>query len=137
MDDEPSLTQGLNLRSSKDRATLKVREAQAELNKLLDVYLRERGATWSDRGLGQYRLATPLGDIVISPDVAYIAEGGLTIFTRFDDVDRACAQLNKGRLLRGDVNPYSGKWNHHYDAWVTPENAFRDFKANLERICSP
>lgn len=134
-DNEHELTQGLNLRSSKDRATLKVRKAQAELNEMLDAYLRERGATWSDRGLGQYRIETPLGALDITPDPAYLAEGGmLTVFARFDDVDRACAKLNKGRVLRGEVNPYSGKWNHHYDNDTAPEDAFRDFKAHLENI---
>lgn len=133
-DAEEDLAQGLNMRSSKDRATLKVRKAQAELNEMLDAYLRERGATWSDRGLGQYLIETPLGALTISPDPAYIAEGMLTIFARFDDPARACAKLNKARALRGEVNPHSGKWNHHYDAGCTPENAFRDFKAHLENI---
>ena len=133
-DSEHELAQGLNLRSSKDRAVLKVRKLQAELNVMLDAYLRERGAEWTDRGLGQYKLSTPLGDLTISPDPAYIAEGMLTIFARFEDVDRACAKLNPGHGLRGEVNPYSGKWNHHYDGGITPDNAFRDFKAHLENI---
>ena len=105
-----------------------MRKAQAELNELLDKYLRERGATWSDRGLGQYALETPLGVLTISPDPAYIAEESLTIFARFEDVDRALAKL------RGKINPYSGKWNHHYNGDASPELVILDFMRDLEAI---
>lgn len=132
-DAEENIAQGLNLRSSKDRAVLKVRHAQAELNQLLDAYMRERGAAWEDVGLGRYRITTLLGEIVITPDPAYLAEGMLTIFTRFEDPKRAATRFNRGKWPC-EVNPYSGKWNFHYDATTAPDAAFQDFKANLGLI---
>ncbi len=124
------LAHDLNLRSPKDRATLRVREEQAKLNVMLDEYLMARGGVRTDLGLGGWLLQTPLGELRVTPEPAHMAGILLTVFCRFDDVDRACAKLNVTRRLGGDVNPYSGKWNFHVDG--TAEEAFRTFRTNLE-----
>ena len=53
-----------------------------------------------------------------------------TVFGRFSDIVRA-------RALRG-VNPYSGKWNHHYSVRgadkISPLEAFELFKNELMAI---
>ena len=50
-----------------------------------------------------------------------------TVFARFDDLERLPRFLN--------LNPYSGKWNHHYiaDSW-TAEAALLNFDGALSMV---
>ena len=61
---------------------------------------------------------------------------GITVYDqwiacRFQDVQRAKENLPVG--LQTLLNPYSGKWNHHYFDW-TPHDAASDFHDTLSRI---
>ena len=60
---------------------------------------------------------------------------GTWVACRFEDVNRACADLNPDRQLRGGCNPYSGKWNLHFDA-VAMKVADRliQLKQHLSRV---
>lgn len=57
------------------------------------------------------------------------------IASRFEDVPRACELMNPQKRLDGTINPFSGKWNHHFfdDSW-TPENAAFEFCIQLNRV---
>ena len=72
-----------------------------------------------------FRLETICGElhILISPN---IASDGATAFCRFEDVDRAAKHAP-------GINPYSGKWNHHYWSRDAAASA-ADFRRSLESI---
>jgi hypothetical protein len=56
---------------------------------------------------------------------------GLTVFCRFDEPERAIAILG-----RDAVNPYSGKWNHHFGDAFTVDEAVKHFEWQFGRVRS-
>jgi hypothetical protein len=74
-----------------------------------------------------YKLRTRAGDLWISvrPN---IAGAGASVFTRFEDVEAA---KTLGVL---HLNPYSGKWNHHFFFDVTLEDARRYLRVDFGRV---
>lgn len=63
------------------------------------------GATRNQRGMYDYAVATVAGNLLVTVYDNWIA-------CRFEEPERAKA-ISDARL-----NPYSGKWNHHYDPAV-------------------
>lgn len=120
------LAHDLNLRSSKDRATLRAREAQAKLNALLDGYMRALGVTGKEEhDRVEYKITTPIGELTISPAPPKYTVVGLAIFGRFADPQRAWDRL-------GDGVSRVGKWNAHYPRDVAPKEAFAAWCRELE-----
>jgi hypothetical protein len=78
-------------------------------------------------GIHAYRLQTRAGLLRI-----YAHDGA--IFTRFQDVDSACEWLNPAKHGRSRLNPYSGKWNFHFDPSTTPEQAINEFRREFAAI---
>jgi len=61
-------------------------------------------------------------------------DAGGTVFARFLDVERACGFFKVDRIgNHAGLNPYSGKWNHHYYDWSAVQ-ACRDIKACIEKV---
>jgi hypothetical protein len=101
------------------------KQRQQFLAKVLQL-LQSVGAVETD---STYRLTleTKAGRLALHPDQNETTGLG-TVFTRFDDPQRAVA------LLGQSVNPHSGKWNHHYfDAW-TVKSALADFEFQIRRV---
>ena len=86
----------------------------------------ERGAIPTEDGLYEFQLATSVGLLRLS-----FTEGHslASLFGRFDEPNRAVAVIG-----RNSMNPYSGKWNHHWSKDDDPETALLSFKADLERL---
>ena len=91
------------------------------------AFLIRNGATERLNKAYEYAISTKLGTLQISVYLDWVA-------CRFDDVDRAVAVIGPHGM-----NPYSGKWNHHYDVsyFQTQEMASRavaTFVADLSRF---
>ena len=86
----------------------------------------ERGATPTPNGSYQFQLQTSVGLLRLS-----FSEGHelASVFCRFDEPERAVELIG-----RHNMNPYSGKWNHHWSKEDDPETALWLFKADLERL---
>ena len=103
----------------------KPRDIQQFLARVIEL-LQSLGAVETDSTY-RFTLETKAGRLTLHPDPNDTMGIG-TVFTRFDDPQRAVA------LLGQSVNQYSGKWNHHYfDGW-TVETALADFEFQLRRV---
>ena len=101
----------------------KPRDVQQFLTRVIEL-LKTVGAVETDSTY-RFTLDTKAGRLALHPDQNETTGLG-TIFTRFDDPQRAVA------ILGQSVNPYSGKWNHHYfDGW-TVETALLGVNPRLE-----
>lgn len=70
-------------------------------NQLVSEWLTSIGAQGPDQ-FARFTVQTILGGLDVTPCGDWVA-------CRFHDVERAVAKLG-----RDNMNPYSGKWNHHY-----------------------
>ncbi len=72
----------------------------------------------------------------VSPSMSWekrIGAGG-SVFGRFPDVERAKKFFKVDRLgNHAGLNPYSGKWNHHYFDWSATCTC-RDIRSEIERV---
>jgi hypothetical protein len=50
----------------------------------------------------------------------------LTVFGRFVDIEAAREIV--------DINPHSGKWNHHYAHWMSVPDAVENLKREISRL---
>lgn len=82
-----------------------------------------RGKPWHLQ-TNKFSLDTTCGELHVIVYDSWIA-------CRFQDVQRARQNLPMG--LQGNLNPFSGKWNHHYFDW-TPQDAAGDFEHALSSI---
>lgn len=83
-----------------------------------------RGKVWHLQ-TNKFRLDTICGELHITVYDGWIA-------CRFQDVDLAKQNLPIG--LQSILNPFSGKWNHHYlDGW-TARDAAQNFQEAISRI---
>lgn len=71
-----------------------------------------------------WTMETKYGRLVLRVEDEQVGGPG-TVFTRFDEPDRAYGDLN--------CNPYSGKWNHHYFEG-TVKAALVDLEYQLKRV---
>lgn len=98
--------------------------------KELDKMLRELGARPDpdDRiKMGYQLLDTRFGLLRLSTS-ANVAQEGATLFSRFEEPQRAAGQLSH-------VNPHSGKWNHHFFGTAQEFPAWKDgIRRELERL---
>ena len=95
------------------------------LNEMKEIAIG-KGAEPTQNGLYQFQLQTCVGLLRLS-----MSEGHslASVFCRFDEPERAVEVIG-----RHQMNPYSGKWNHHWGKEDDPEIALRLFKADLERL---
>lgn len=64
-----------------------------------------------DDGYGwRYTVPTTAGQLTLT-----FHAGDFSLYGRFENPEQACAIFGGRTSLTGAVNPYSGKWNHHYD----------------------
>jgi hypothetical protein len=76
-----------------------------------------------------FALETRAGRLTVS-----FHDGDYALFSRFED-PHAGNRLLGGRLLLGDeVNPYSGKWNHHISDGHPVESAVLFIMNQLKRV---
>ena len=100
---------------------------EAKLAKLIAKGLEQRGATTvPDPYRPRYAIETKAGTLTVTPMAGWIA-------CRFEDVERAKAVLGSDDRL----NRWSGKWNHMFDASMSPESMAANFFAELSRIVEP
>ncbi len=107
------------------KITKKAALLYASFDVLVRDYLLKHGAqAKSGKPWDEYVIETSVGPLTIHPFEGWIA-------TRFDDAKRAAERLGSA------VNPYSGKWNFHFDTFRDErdiENALKHFAWHLERI---
>jgi hypothetical protein len=72
-------------------------------------------------GMYDFVVDTECGPLLVHPDKD-------TVYCRFVDADRA----KKGNV-GGHLNPYTGKWNHHYIGWPA-RDAFAAFVLALNEV---
>jgi len=100
----------------------------ATLVNRLESHLRAVGAV--DEG-GRWVLATSIGTLRVTLEQwgrGRRRDRLISIFLAFDDASLAAARFP------GEVNPYSGKWNMHFDAGsCTVESILNVFAAELAR----
>src|ERR1035437_2349957 len=97
---------------------------ETKLAKLIAKGLEQRGATKTpDPYRSQYVIGTKAGTLTVTPMDGWIA-------CRFADVERAKTVFGTDWRL----NRWSGKWNHMFDANMSPESMAVDFFAELSRI---
>jgi hypothetical protein len=102
----------------------------AKLLKKIKQHLLDLGAVPTPDRMYHYSLMTALGELAIRIDPINPAyrSGLVTIFTRFDRTDLAVKRFPH------EVNPYSGKWNFHFDKTsCTIESVFAVFAADLAK----
>lgn len=119
------------------RAPRRWAKAQEKLVALVEAYVNTLDAIPGDERLPpRWTIETILGPLTVIAD-APIYENGkilhssphLTVFGRFEDVKRATQHFGSW-----EVNPYSGKWNHHFGVDTTPEEAFEVWRKRIEAI---
>ena len=68
--------------------------------------------------------------------ILHISLYGTWVACRFEDVDRACAELNPGKLGQhhSHLNPHSGKWNIHFDHHWPVETRLQAFQQHVSRV---
>ena len=95
------------------------------LNGMKEIAI-EKGAIPTSDGFYQFQLQTCVGFLRLS-----MSEGHslASVCCRFEEPERAV-----GLIGRHNMNPYSGKWNHHWSKEDDAETALRLFKADLERL---
>jgi hypothetical protein len=86
----------------------------------------EKGAVPTPDGFYEYQLETVVGLLRLS-----FTEGDrlASVFGRFEEPERAVAVFG-----RHNLNPFSGKWNHHWGKDDNPDLALLCWKADLDRI---
>ena len=99
------------------------KKSRKKFIKTVTNYLLELGAVEEDFLAYTLSLDTQLGKLHVFIDPAGARERVSSIFTRFDDHERAKKVV--------DCNPYSGKWNFHE---YSSTDVFEVFKTSLERI---
>lgn len=99
---------------------------------LIERYLQNLGA---DRTTGTWAAMYPWTlKTVLGPLLVYIEEiPGRTVYCRFVEVDHACQLLNPDRRLGNGLNPFTGKWNHHFSN-APAERALELFQFAMKRI---
>ena len=107
------------------------RKELAKLQLLWEDLLKRAGATESEHFMYPYAVQTRLGVMRLDSHFTALAPA---IFCRFDDVEAACATLNPRKEHMSWLNPYSGKWNHHYPVEWTPEEIIADFTKKLNMV---
>lgn len=75
-----------------------------------------------------FEIATCAGPLAVSAHDGWIA-------CRFHDVERAKA--NPWIAREGRLNPFSGKWNHHWDSKTPIAERIADFARTLAEILPP
>lgn len=94
-----------------------------KLKSLVTRYIADHGG--ASFGPCPWILPTICGDLQISMH----DDAWPTIFSRWDDVDKAVAQLGKFRM-----NPYSGKWNFHFPGEWTVQEMFDQWTRELKPL---
>jgi len=98
-------------------------------NRRIVEHLQDIGAAPPEHPWMGWTVQTSVGPLVIRPVDNFVA-------MRFEDPARAVALLGDRRIgLADEVNPYSGKWNIHYD--VFPEDvdtAIREIDRRLAKV---
>ena len=105
------------------KAPASMRAAERDrLGALLVQYLATVGVE-EDDGTSHltFRLETSVGPLTVSYDLQFG-----NIFTHFEDPKRASKIV--------DCNPFSGKWNFHFDRETTADQAYEHFRSLLERL---
>lgn len=108
------------------RITKKLKAARAAFKQRVASFLQELGAVEHD-GLYEFKLLTPIGEMGISLwDSA--------IMCRFWDVEQA-KEFTR-RFTSQACNPYSGKWNWHFDDDANTLNGDCEasFRFYMERV---
>ena len=95
------------------------------LNGMKEIAI-EKGAVPTPDGSYQFQMQTCVGLLRLS-----MSEGHelASVFCRFEEPERAVELIG-----RHQMNPFSGKWKHHWGKEDDPEIALRLFKADLERL---
>lgn len=91
-----------------------------------DFVLSHNGRQGSGTGY-RWVLPTIVGDLSVT--IHDNINGGLVIFCRYEDPERAGAVLGQG--FAGGFNPHSGKWNHHFDSGLDAEQCFKHWVNRL------
>jgi hypothetical protein len=91
-------------------------------HKVFEAYMQQLGATREEGQAYQWSLNTPLGRMDFS-----MHSEDLSIYARFDDVEKAKKHLSDMRL-----NRYSGKWNWH--GLTNKSDPFEALKLELDAI---
>jgi hypothetical protein len=103
-----------------------------EVGKLLESVgaTRNPGGSYHDYALqskyGKLEFTARLNHEVVNATRNRCGPG--SVFARFEDVKAAVAGL------RSEVNPFSGKWNHHYFSGWKIEEALAAFRLELEKV---
>lgn len=107
------------------RRPIAVSKQRKLLNRAKEVAVQV-GAVPTPDGLYQFQLQTTVGLLRIS-----FSEGHelASVFCRFDEPERAVELIS-----RHEINPFSGKWNHHWGRDADPELALLSFKTALDRL---
>lgn len=77
----------------------------------------------------RYTVPTSVGKLTLT-----FHAGDFSLYGRFEDPARACALLGGRGFLSYEVNPYSGKWNHHYDDAHPIDDAVQHTLKQLKRV---
>ena len=107
------------------RKTKMTKKEMADFNGQVKAFLLAEGATVRpDTGaMFDFELNTIVGKLRL---FLYDGDSGyMTVFGRFDDIEAA------KKLC--DINPHSGKWNHHYGV-VDVDDAVSDFKRKIAAL---
>lgn len=104
------------------KATKKTKRAfQAGAKRILEAV----GAVPTPADPEWWALDTRYGLLTLHIDAWFGGTGPGTVFTRFDDPQRATGTTG--------CNPYSGKWNHHYFE-ITLDDALYALECNLRSV---
>jgi hypothetical protein len=90
--------------------------------KVFETYVTQLGAVRQEGQAYRWTLNTPVGLMSLS-----MHSEDFSIFTRFDDVEKA-----KKHLPGLGLNPFSGKWNWH--GMSRNDNPFEAFKLEVDAI---
>ena len=117
------------VRKARRKTKKKMIAESRELARLVEGFVRTHGGGESER-LYRWILPTKLGNLRINvhEDEEFPSEY-LTIFSRFDEPDRACERLGSF-----SVNCYSGKWNFHGGDAATPIDLFEHWARQVVPI---
>lgn len=116
---------------------------QRQIKVIRDVLLALGGGVVRER-TNEHDPLGPFGDTIAHDEVEVAIETvhgkltvtpvrGGTVFCRFEEARRAAAGLNAG-VVFGLVNPFSGKYNFHYDGIALEDQHVEHFFRELWRI---
>jgi hypothetical protein len=103
------------------------RKDQTQLASLVEeLILGIGGRRTKERELYEFSLPTKAGELRISRKGTWIA-------CRFDNPSQAVALLGAGTPA-ASLNPYSGKWNHHFGRTDAAHSAYTEFWSALRLV---